>query len=190
MNKEQFWAIIDEARQAASGWQDMYQPLVDKLSLLDDGDIFRWHQIFDMYQKLSYKDKLWAAAYVINGGCSDDGFDYFRGWLTAQGKSVFLNALRNPDSLADHLDASQEGEIELENMLGAASGAWFKKHGSPRDYDLYYEKLDAYNSIPDDEEAAIKTEIVYAEEGLDDDWADDEDLLKDIVPKLCELFNW
>jgi hypothetical protein len=37
----------------------------------------------------SYTNPLWAAAYVINGGCSDDGFDYFRGWLIAQGREVF-----------------------------------------------------------------------------------------------------
>jgi hypothetical protein len=28
----------------------------------------------------SYRNDLWAAGYLINGGCSDDGFDYFRGW--------------------------------------------------------------------------------------------------------------
>ncbi|MEU1868262.1 DUF4240 domain-containing protein [Streptomyces gardneri] len=27
----------------------------------------------------SYQAPIWAAAYLINGGCSDDGFDYFRG---------------------------------------------------------------------------------------------------------------
>ena len=25
----------------------------------------------------SYRSSLWAAAYVINAGCSDDGFGYF-----------------------------------------------------------------------------------------------------------------
>jgi hypothetical protein len=28
----------------------------------------------------------WGAAYLANGGCSDDGFDYFRGWLIGQGR--------------------------------------------------------------------------------------------------------
>jgi len=26
-----------------------------------------------------------GAAYIINGGCSDDGFEYFRRWLVLQG---------------------------------------------------------------------------------------------------------
>ena len=34
-------------------------------------------------------------------GCSDDGFIDFRAWLIAQGKEVYMNALRDPDTLAD-----------------------------------------------------------------------------------------
>ena len=36
---------------------------------------------------------LWDAAYLINGGCSDDGFDYFRGWLVDQGRETFERCL-------------------------------------------------------------------------------------------------
>ena len=36
----------------------------------------------------SYRWDLWGAAYLANGGCSDDGFDYFRGWLIGQGRKV------------------------------------------------------------------------------------------------------
>ncbi len=50
--------------------------------------------------RLSRKE-LWAAADVIGGGCSDDGFDYFREWLILQGKDVVMGAVMNPDSLAD-----------------------------------------------------------------------------------------
>ena len=33
-------------------------------------------------------------------GCSDDGFSDFRMWLIAQGKEVYLNALKDPDALS------------------------------------------------------------------------------------------
>ena len=33
--------------------------------------------------------------------CSDDGFIDFRAWLIAQGKEVYLSALKDPDTLAD-----------------------------------------------------------------------------------------
>ncbi|GAA1585730.1 hypothetical protein GCM10009678_80400 [Actinomadura kijaniata] len=48
----------------------------------------------------SYRGDLWGAAYLINGGASDDGFDYFRGWLVSQGRAVYEAALADPDSLA------------------------------------------------------------------------------------------
>ena len=72
------------------------------------------------------KDRLWAAAHVINGGGSDD-------------------------------------------------------------YDLYDEAC-AENPLPAEEEAAIKSEISYADE-TGGDWSEDEDLQKSIVPRLFELFN-
>ncbi len=101
MNKKQFWAAIDRARKAGGGWHGMYEPLQAKLSGLDVTDIITWYLIFEKYRAPAYKVKLWAAAATMMNGCSDDSFDYFRGWLIAQGKDVYLAALRDPDSLAD-----------------------------------------------------------------------------------------
>ena len=49
----------------------------------------------------SYRIELWGAAYLLNGGCSDDCFEYFRGWLITQGRAVYEAVLADPDSLAD-----------------------------------------------------------------------------------------
>jgi hypothetical protein len=49
----------------------------------------------------AYRADLWAAAYLMMGGCSDDMFEYFRLWLVAQGREVFERVLEDPDSLAD-----------------------------------------------------------------------------------------
>jgi Protein of unknown function (DUF4240) len=46
---------------------------------------------------------LWGAAYVVHGGVSDDGFDYFRRWLISQGAAVYAHVLVRPDDLADVL---------------------------------------------------------------------------------------
>ena len=69
----------------------------------------------------SYRWDLWGAALVINSGCSDDGFDYFRGWLMLQGRNVWEAALRDPESLAD---VSFEGDAECEDALYVASKAY------------------------------------------------------------------
>jgi len=185
MDKNLFWALIDDARSEADSWEDICEPLIDRLSELTAPDIFKWHNIFDEYQKLSYKNKVWAAAYVINGGCSDDGFDYFRGWLTAQGKDVFFDTLNDPDSLADYDDC--EEDVELEEMLSIAPYAYFKKLSIEPDWSLYYDKFDKFK-LADDERDKIEAEINYADD-IDIDWSEDDDL-KELLPRLCEKFDW
>ena len=188
MDVKQFWAIIDCARSKSEDWEEMIPPLVNELSKLDVSDIMLWAQIFSEYQRLSYKEKLWAAAYVINGGCSDDGFDYFRAWLTAQGQAVFEMALKDPDSLAE-VEACEE-DVEFEDMLSVACDAYFKKlQIKDRSYDRYYAELDKY-PLP----AEIKSEMIagieYAAD-IDANWDDDdEESLAKLVPKLCEAFDF
>jgi hypothetical protein len=59
---------------------------------------------FEGYHELAFADSydwgLWGAACVINGGCSDDCFDYFRAYLISRGREVFEAAVADPDSLA------------------------------------------------------------------------------------------
>ena len=74
-----------------------------------------------------YRTPLWGAAYVINGGCSDDGFDYFRGWLILQGREVFEHVVADPDVLADlpviRAQAPGAAYLECEDTLYIASRA-------------------------------------------------------------------
>lgn len=186
MTKDRFWALIDGARAKAGGWEEMSGPLVSRLARYDTPDIMLWHQIFLLYHQLSCKNKLWAAAYVINGGCSDDGFDYFRGWLIAQGRDVFLKALADPDSLA-YAGACQDC-AEFEDILSAAASAYFEKQGGGRDYSRFYGELNKYR-LTEQEEKAITDEIVY-DRGIDADWDEDEKAMRVLLPKLCAAFEW
>ncbi len=184
MDKSRFWQMIDDARAEAAPSDDIAPVLTLRLAALDVSDIMRWQQLFTAYQRLSYKNKLWAAAYTINGGCSDDGFDYFRGWLTAQGKAVFMQALADPDSLAD-VDVEMD-EAFYEDMLGLGYMAYFKKMNmTQRDYTKFRAEYDAH-PLSDDELREIAAEIHYAED-INTDW--DEDDLASVVPRLSEKFG-
>ena len=184
MDKERFWSIIEEARKGTDHFDDMFDPIVEKLSKLEDAEIMQWRRILDAYMKLSYKNNLWAAAYVVNDGCSDDGFDYFRGWLIAQGKEVLLNAFRNPDSLAD-LDITA-GEAEFESMLSISSSAFFMKHNLKHDYEAFNDVRNEY-PLNTEVENSISEEIVYVED-VESDWVANTNLLINIVPRLCQRF--
>lgn len=187
-----FWNLIETVKKQCGDLDDIYDmtgPLVDELARLDLDDILLWHNVFAAYQRLSYKEKLWAAAYVINGGCSDDGFDYFRGWLTAQGREVFHAALNNPDSLAQ-VEAAREDECSFEDILGAAMLAWHQKQGlNERDYDAFYSACDAL-PLSDAMQAEMLAGIDYDPE-IDCEWDDDdEESLLAVVPALCAKFDW
>src|SRR5687768_16332917 len=101
MDQSQFWRLIEAAKTEARGDTDAQLAiLAKKLAALPAEEIVQFDAIFHEMMALSYRWDLWGAAYVLNGGCSDDGFDYFRGWLIAQGESVFQKALEDPESLA------------------------------------------------------------------------------------------
>ncbi|MCL2841955.1 MAG: DUF4240 domain-containing protein [Oscillospiraceae bacterium] len=207
MDKEQFWQIIDEARQTAGRWQDMYSPLLDTLSKLEPRDIIRWQQIFNEYQSLSHTSMLWAAATVMHKGCSDDSFDYFRAWLTAQGKDVFLQALADPDSLAnlESVQAFGREVLRPESTLpaGYAEATRFK--------DILSVAAVAYESVSESggniysdigksplsihEQMDISGEVRYADD-MDEKWVglnlprDETQLkLKAAFPNLYRTFN-
>ena len=97
-----FWKLIEAARADSGGdIQRQYELLIDRLAAMPIADIFMFGDIFDKFHDMAYRRELWAAAYIIGGGCSDDGFIDFRAWLIAQGEKVFHDALRDPEILVD-----------------------------------------------------------------------------------------
>jgi Protein of unknown function (DUF4240) len=103
MDREQFWALVEAAKQATGGdGRAQAAHLVAALGERSVDDVLAWDRIHGQLMAESYGWDLWGAAYLVNGGCSDDGFDYFRGWLLGQGRAWWQAAVADPDSLADH----------------------------------------------------------------------------------------
>jgi hypothetical protein len=103
MDHQHFWALIEAAKTSTGG--DCEAQTAQLVAALRHGpvdEILDWDRIHAELRVESYRWDLWGAAYLINGGCSDDGFDYFRGWLLGQGQALWEAALADPDSLADH----------------------------------------------------------------------------------------
>jgi hypothetical protein len=117
MTRDDFWALIDGS-QSSDDLYEQAEVIQTVLSKRTVADIIAFQRHIADLLASSYTWKLWGAAYLINGGCSDDGFDYFRGWLISQGQSVFNQALADPDFLADVPDL--EEEVEFEEILYAA----------------------------------------------------------------------
>src|SRR4051794_31641519 len=69
----------------------------------------------------AYRWDLWGAAYIINGGCSADSFEYFRLWLIAQGERGYREALADPETLVDRAESDA---TDAESLLYAAGDAY------------------------------------------------------------------
>ena len=112
MDDDRFWAFIGAARDAAGDEvEDRVSGLEQVLLNHHPDEVAEFRQKYDEMLARSYRWDLWGAAYVIHGGCPDDGFRYFRDWLISEGEAVFEAALADPDSLAD---VAQDEDFELE----------------------------------------------------------------------------
>jgi len=145
MTRDEFWNVIEEARYSVGRSSDIPAWLEERLSQLPENEIVDFGCHFQECRSAAYDARLWLAAVVILGGCSDDSFDYFRGWLISQGRKVFDGALTDPDSLAglESFDGD-EGYPRLERMLSVDRSAYCKRIGG----DCYdFEALQRFEAL-------------------------------------------
>lgn len=119
----------------------------------------------------SYTWDLWGAAYVANGGASDDGFEYFRCWLISKGRRVFEQILRDPDSLADFIAEGETGDFEFEEFAYVARNAWSKKTGND------------WNEMP------VVANMIYNADPKGTPFSEDPNELRRRFPKLWRRFG-
>ena len=112
LDDARFWSLIDAARSGAGDDHVFLARMTAVLGKLAPEELIEYERVFDHLHDSSYTWRLWGAAYLIGGGCSDDGFEYFRAWLIAQGRRVFERALANPDSLAEVAPSNEAAESE------------------------------------------------------------------------------
>ncbi|SDZ26294.1 Protein of unknown function [Micromonospora pattaloongensis] len=172
MDTQQFWTLIDQARAGGDGdTETVAARLESALADLEPSEIVGWDRHLWRVLAASYREDLWGAAYLINGGCSDDGFDYFRGWLMAQGREVFARAVAEPDSLAEspavRRAAATGQELEAADMIGVAFRAHLRATGA---------------ELP-------AADAPQPASGPEEFWDfDDEDEARRRLPKLAALF--
>ncbi|WP_459500797.1 DUF4240 domain-containing protein [Bacillus sp. C1] len=181
MNKKQFWQLISEMNQQ-NETRDWF---IEQLAAKSTSEITDYEIHFQTALSESYTSSLWAAAYIILGGCSDDSFDYFRGWLIACGQEVFEAALKDPEHLATLIPTYYEEEEiipEFEEMLSTGLEAFTLKETGDTDWN---EKIWEKFSLLLDEKGyePLKQEIEF-------DWEeDDEEGLAERFPQLWKRFG-
>lgn len=177
MDEEQFWAIVQTAVDEAGNDEDEYLEVVKReLSKLSLKEMIGFRLRTDKLLYDSYTSEMWCAGYLMNGGCSDDGFEYFRLWVISRGRKVYEAAMANPDNLIDYIDDDAEMDFfEFELFWYVALEA-------------FEEAVDAelYDYIDDDN---FKTrEGNYP--NFEFNWEEDEpESMQKLCPRLFEKFG-
>jgi hypothetical protein len=121
MDLASFWKIIEEARSGENNDRVFRRRINSRLQKLKPDELLEFESHRSKLDAESYSWALWGAAYLMTGGCGDDCFDYFRGWLISQGRKSFENALKDPDTVADLGRRTMRIRIrEFEEFVNAA----------------------------------------------------------------------
>ncbi len=157
MSDERFWSIIDSTVPFADDSDRQLESLRLRLEALPVEDVAAFQAQFDRKKADAYSWDLWGAAFIIHGGASDDGFDYFRCWLISRGRTFYEAALAKPDSLASLIPVGTEGPLEFENLAYVGFEIWRHRTGlGPKDFPKGTVTPDTPSGIPfEEDEAAL-----------------------------------
>lgn len=184
MDTDEFWNIVETARSNTTEDLPLHEALVALLARRSPQDILRYDERFDALSDTLYRWDVWAAAYLIGGGCSDDSFMDFRAGLIAQGREWYERAAAAPDSLADHPDVItaaadlDDRTLFYEDAGYCASYAYERITG---DGEAFYEAWEQHRAAHPDQGPT------ESDMGEDFDF-DDDDEMRRRLPRLALLF--
>lgn len=165
-----YWNIIDLSLKKTKSQEEQEQFLIKEIEKLEINQIIGFRLRTDKLLYDTYNSEMWCAGYIMNGGCSDDGFEYFRNWIISRGKDVYYEAKKNPDSLFSQFNENDEF-YDFESFWYVALTAFENKTGK-----------DLYDFISDD--------FQYSESkypNFEFNWEEDKpESMKAICPRLFE----
>jgi len=127
MTRDAFWQIIEGCRPSNGDLTEHIDAIRQTLSAMPVPEIVSFQRQLDEVMGESYNADLWMVMYIIEGGCGDDAFDYYRGWLILQGPKTFGVVVNDPERLVDFLEDGGVGCAE--DFLGVALVAHKQKTG-------------------------------------------------------------
>lgn len=120
MDINKFWEVIEPGKNS----EEPESNLRAELEKLSPEKIESFQAHFNKLFDDAYRWDLWGAAYMIHGGCSDDGFIDFRYALISKGKEVYERALANPDTLAE---LGEDVELLDNELFGYIAGEVYER---------------------------------------------------------------
>ena len=174
LDEDLYWKIIDNSLKNSKNQDEQEEHLISEISKLTPKQMIGFRLRTDKLLYDTYNSEMWCASYLMNGGSSDDGFEYFRNWIISRGKDVYYKAKENPDTLISQKDFIEDDFYEFELFWYVALEAFEQKTGK----DLY-DYIDN-NNFTTKEGNYPEFEFTWTEENPES--------MKKICPKLYEEF--
>ncbi len=128
LDEDRFWEVVAKSLAESNDEEEQRDFLISEISKLSPEDMVGFRLRTDKLLYDTYTSEMWCAGYILNGGCSDDGFEYFRNWVISRGKETYYKAKENPDSLINEVSEDQD-EYEFESFWYVALDAFKNKTG-------------------------------------------------------------
>ncbi|MCQ1582006.1 DUF4240 domain-containing protein [Streptomyces parvus] len=188
MDSNEWWGLVERARDVVGDRADdrdapddpLPGALTDVLAALEPERIAAFAVTAVGVTDSAYRWPVWNAAYLIEGGCGDDGFMDFRDGLALLGRETFTRAVADPDSLAGlpvvvRMSRGERGWIGYESLSASVTEAYRRVRGETDSFDAAVE-------------AALRERIrPVAPEG--ESWdAEDDEANRRRLPRLAALF--
>jgi hypothetical protein len=174
LDEDLFWKIVDASAKNTKNQDQQQKNLINEISKLTPKQMVGFRLRTDKLLYDTYSSEMWCAGYIMNGGCSDDGFEYFRNWIISRGKDTYFKAKQNPDSLISQKDNGEDEMYEFEHFWYVALEAFEKTTGK-----------ELYDYI--DEEKFQTKEGNYPQFKFN--WQEENtESMKKLCPKLFEQF--
>ncbi len=184
MTDSKFWQIIEEAKKQSKKSQNHFESWRTQLELLPLEEIVEFQHLFEKYHTQLYRWDVWGAGYILNQGCSNGGFDDFRGWLIAQGQDLCNSVMNNVEILAEYSISDK-----IEERREQCEGEFFFLEA----YNVYEEKMEKLAEQLDNDgliEEMPLSEWNQPEEPLGNRWEETPESLAKHFPKLWAKFGW
>lgn len=124
VKESKFWKLIDLGVKKGKNDERLVSEEVYKvLRFYSPKEIIGYAKRLFLLKNEAHISNFWAAAYLLQGGCTDDDFIDFKDWVVSLGKTAFDKSLKDPDFLLKPWQKRTENKNKTELDIGNLSDA-------------------------------------------------------------------
>lgn len=128
MTETLFWELNSRARSSSVG--ETVLRLEDLLVAYTPKAIRDGAKRVQARLSEAYREEVWALAFLVHDGCSDDAFEDFRNWMILAGEHTYHGIITDPDAFDPaHLEGADIGAAG--SLMSAFENAYIARSGKP-----------------------------------------------------------